>query len=78
MSDLSLVSLNDLLDEVLGRVDHGVVALMQVGEHTPNTITRIRRWKGNANTCAGLGLDVAHSALEGLRAEEQPREGSGG
>ncbi len=65
--DLSLVPTDDLVEELLGRVDHGVIALLKVRQQGETAAEQeyavLRQWRGTAFTCAGLGYGVAREAM---------------
>ncbi len=65
--DLSLVSTDDLMTELLSRADHGVVALYHVLTDNDDygECRMLRRWKGNSLVCAGLATAVSVAALQG-------------
>lgn len=66
------VSTDALVDELLGRFEHVVFCGLRI--LTDNETTIVRRWKGNAITCAGLGTEVGHAVLADLeqRSERKP------
>ena len=53
MNDLSLVSLDDLLNEVFSRFD-GFVCMGVQKATKPNIDIYFRRWSGGSATCLGL------------------------
>jgi hypothetical protein len=56
--DLSMVAIEDLIDEMLSRVDHGVVSLYrEMSDQGDFGI--LRRWDGNLMTCVGLSCGLA-------------------
>ncbi len=61
MSDLALVSTDDLMDELLNRSDHGVITLMHV--QSDQQVAIKRKWKGNTHTIVGLAVDLQRCAL---------------
>ena len=64
--DLSFVSTEDLEEELLNRVDHGVIVLMHIMEDVDGMSKyRVsRRWVGNSITCVGLSTAVSKSILQ--------------
>jgi len=72
MVDLELVATDDLIDEVLRRVDHGIVGLLQAGTHGEDTFTCLRRWTGNSHACMGLATDTNYAIMTFLRECEEP------
>ena len=75
---LELVETAALILELLSRCDHGVVALLRVGDPGPLHISKERHWKGNPHTCSGLCNDLSARILERSRAEETVPGDSGG
>ena len=75
---LELVETAALIRELLGRCDHGVVALMRLGDTGPGRQSIERLWKGNPHTCSGLCNDLSARILERSRAEETVPGDSGG
>ena len=78
MTDLELVSTDDLLEELLSRVDHGIFSALQTGTHGGNNHTYIGRWTGNTHTCIGLGADLNRRMLDDIRSrstDAEPEEG---
>ena len=62
--DLSLVSLDDLINELAKRVDCFIVAYYQVLEVKREGQCRlVRKWKGNAMTCAGMATAISHAII---------------
>lgn len=77
---LELVETAALIRELLGRCDHGVVALMRLGDTGPGRQSIERLWKGNPHTAAGLCLDLQQTILLRSKADEVEIQGdmSGG
>ena len=53
-TDLSLVSVDDLIAELDRRFDHWIFSGMQVGIGKKDQYTTLRKWRGNPATCCGL------------------------
>lgn len=53
--DLSLVPIQDLYEEILGRFDHAVFMGIKVGK---DDSSYSRRWKGNHHMAMGLCSDL--------------------
>ena len=76
VSDLSLVTTNDLIDEMLNRFDHavfmGIKALDIVNKEDDTTrISSFRNWKGNSYTCAGLAQSLMRASLADFEDKEE-------
>ncbi len=71
MTDLNLVSLSDLAEELLNRSDHGVIITMQVGVKD-GVSAYYRRSVGNSHMCIGLAHDIATRVLEENDSREVP------
>ena len=61
MEDLSLISTDKLIEELLSRHEHAIFIGMKIPKD--NEVILIRRWKGNTHTCMGLSMDLAHCVL---------------
>ena len=70
MRPLELIETDALKDELLARCDHGVIALMWVGEMGPGIHSRRTAWRGNPETCQGLAMRVVGDIQERCRHEE--------
>jgi hypothetical protein len=68
--DLSLVSTENLITEILERVDHGIVSLMRTNCGGDETNVYTRHWTGNSHTCCGLADDVKDRILSEFREGE--------
>lgn len=67
MSDLSFVDTDELIEEVLSRLDHGAVVGLKVLTGDDDGKGRhgvIRQWKGNTHTVVGLLGDLQVAALD--------------
>ncbi len=64
VTEIALASTDDLINELLARYEHGVFCALRI--LTDDETTIVRRWKGNAVTCAGLGTEAAHAVLADL------------
>ena len=53
-TDLSLVSIDDLILEIDRRYDFWVFSGLQIRSQQGSQILTTRKWKGNSATCAGL------------------------
>ena len=55
-TELSLVSISDILDELDRRLDHWVFS----GEQLRNTASsfKVRRWNGNTTACSGMAANL--------------------
>jgi len=62
MVNLSLVPLEDLLDEVFSRFDGFICMGVQKGTKL-NRDTYFRRWDGGSATCLGL-CDLLHNVIK--------------
>lgn len=60
----------ELLDEVLGRMDHAVFCGLFI--KTGNEAQTLRRWKGNYNTAAGLAQEMSGIILRRKWRKERP------
>ena len=78
MIDLELVPTDDLLEELLRRVDHGIFSGLQTGTHGGDNHTYIGRWTGNTHTCIGLGADLNRAMLDEIRTRTSEIEPEGG
>jgi hypothetical protein len=68
-SPLNLATLPELLDELASRFDHAIICGIQCQTTVENGPLKIvRRWLGNAITCAGLGQDIARAVLNDYEA----------
>lgn len=56
-TDLSLVSVESLLEEINKRYEHWIFVGMQEDDRI-NKVVTMRRWRGNAATCAGLASQI--------------------
>lgn len=74
MPDLEIATTDELLEELLSRVDHGLVVLKRV--MTDELQHDIRRWKGNSHTVAGMALHAQIAVLDELEEsyEEEDEE----
>jgi len=61
MINLSLISLDDLLNEVFSRFDGFICMGIQQGTK-PNQDTYFKRWAGGSATCMGL-CDLLHRII---------------
>ena len=65
--DLTLVTTEAILNELMSRCDHGIASLMFIRRQDEETgegdcnITRF--WKGNNYTCAGLAQQMSYIVL---------------
>lgn len=59
-----------LINELLRRCDHGVIALYRVLDNS--TVFTVRRWKGNSHLASGLSLDMAASIIQEVHATRRP------
>lgn len=78
--DLSLVPLDILVQELLDRHDHAIfmgAKTMAMPDSKQTDIISIRRWKGNAYTCAGLCDSLNRSVLDLFHKSETPIDGGG-
>ena len=70
MSDIKLITTDDLIKELLNRFDHAVFAGCRVKElgkgvdGTKGDIQTLRRWFGNSYTCAGLSSSLQRTILK--------------
>jgi len=75
--DLSLVSMEALLAELFGRVDHGVVAFHQViatgGQRIECRL--VSRYKGDEVMCIGLAVMASDAIVRRLDASSTSPEG---
>jgi hypothetical protein len=62
--DLSLVSADDLRDELLKRFD--AMVIYGVNRRTENIELRFRRWTGSPFTCIGLARAAIYDLLDAL------------
>lgn len=75
MSGLELIGTDDLVKELLNRVDVGVVILHRIGigddgpEKTHGTI--MRQWKGHPLLISGLATDMSMIALDIFHGESE-------
>ena len=74
MRPLELVETDALRDELLARCDHGVIAMMWIGEAAPGIIERRTLWRGNPETCIGLSMRLVRDIQDRLRSEEESRD----
>jgi len=58
MQDLTLVSLDDLLEEINKRFDIWVFSGMQLRGRESQEIVTMRKWRGNSATCVGLASQL--------------------
>lgn len=56
--DLSLIPLEDILEEVNRRYDMWIFSGIQLRSRAANEIFTIRKWRGNSATCAGLASQM--------------------
>lgn len=61
-TDLTLVSTHELVDELLRRVDHGVITTVKILTEQQMVVTR--RWVGNSHTVVGLAADAQRCILD--------------
>ncbi len=66
---LATVPMDDLIKELLGRCDHGVVLLLQTRiKPTQNNLTRF--WTGDSHACLGLCTDMEYDIIDSIRERE--------
>jgi hypothetical protein len=58
LSDLALISTNDLIQELFNRYPDAVVALERASKTSDEVGCYKLRWQGNAFKCAGLAAAV--------------------
>jgi hypothetical protein len=66
--DLSFVSLDDLIKEVLKRSDHGVIRLIIVRSEDDHE--HVLSWRGNSHVIMGLCVDVQGAVLDEFRKDK--------
>jgi len=71
-TELSLIPLDALIQEIMGRCDHAVIMLVQRGTPVPTSASVYRTYKGDGYTCVGLGFEASTLALERMRASAAP------
>ena len=69
MNELSLISTDDLIAELLNRHDHAI--FMGLKNPRQDEVTTVRRWKGNSITCSGLCNSLSRSALNDFTDREE-------
>lgn len=63
--DLSLISTPELVNELLSRFDHVIIAGMNVFSYQGNVPMMVSTWyNGNSHTCAGLALEASSTVLK--------------
>lgn len=77
MSELELVSTDDLIDELLNRHDHGAICLRK-DDAKPDIDLIIRRSKGDYHTVIGIMFDTAQCMVEKLRENDCDEHGNKG
>lgn len=55
--DLSLVSMDNLINEINKRFDFWIFSGMQIRDQDSKIVT-LREWRGNSATCAGLASQL--------------------
>ena len=73
MNDLTLVSEEDLIQELFSRNDHSVFMAIKITKETTEAsdIINLRRWKGNTYTCVGLCDSLSKSILNEYESKEK-------
>ena len=77
MSDITLISTRDLVEELLDRFDHAVFAgIKVVSTKEVSPIQTFRRWVGNSYTCSGICAGLNQTILKDFSDREEPIPGS--
>jgi len=75
MTDLSLISTDELIEALSVRYDAFIFCGQQVGMGGPDKIVTTRKWQGNSATCAGLASQIQIAVYDILCEEtEDPEE----
>lgn len=77
MSELELVSTDDLIEELLNRHDHGVICLRK-DDAKPDLNMIIRRWVGDFHIIIGLMFDASQYVTEDMRKSDCDENGVAG
>lgn len=67
--DLSLVPVNDLVEELINRHDH--IVLIGAKVENNGEIKSMRRWRGNSYTCSGMAQCMSMQILDSLFQQEK-------
>lgn len=70
MSDLSLISTDDLFEELVNRFDHLVISGIKYTKSDGEYMV-MRKWSGNRHTCLGL-LTVLSQKIANKEIENSP------
>ncbi len=73
MSELELISTDDLIDELFNRHDHGAIVLMKT-DAKPDMNLYLRRWDGNYHTIVGLLFDTSQYIMEDMHEKDVPED----
>jgi hypothetical protein len=65
LCNLEFIPTDELMEEILKRMDHGVIGLIKIKDGD-NTQQIARRWKGNSHTCCGLCANLSSTILRDL------------
>lgn len=71
---LDLIATKDLIEHIIQRFDHVVIAGVRVNVDGRGSQQMTRRWKGNHVACAGLAAQVMAVVNEAQFREEEPTE----
>ena len=64
MTDLDLISTDDLVDNLLTRFDHSAFVGMQMDHSGPEQHRYDKWWKGNSHTTIGLLVELESTILK--------------